>query len=111
VPGRKRVSQRERDDKGRERGITADLVCDFEQYINRKYAKELGERPITIYMIPTTRDELLQDVAEGLGDIAVGNITVTGARRTGSSARRIARCSRSPRTMPGRAASPRCATT
>jgi membrane-bound lytic murein transglycosylase MltF len=68
-------------DKGRERGITADLVRDFEQYINRKYAKELGKRPITVYMIPTTRDELLQDVADGMGDIAVGNITVTAARR------------------------------
>ncbi len=68
-------------DKGRERGITADLVRDFEQYINKKYAKELGKRPITVYMIPTTRDELLPDVAEGLGDIAAGNITATDARR------------------------------
>ncbi len=68
-------------DKGRERGITADLVRDFEQYINKKYAKELGKRPITIYMIPTTRDELLQDVASGLGDIAAGNLTVTDARK------------------------------
>jgi membrane-bound lytic murein transglycosylase MltF len=68
-------------DRGRERGITADLVRDFEQYINKKYAKELGKRPITVYMIPTTRDELLPDIAEGLGDIAAGNITVTDARR------------------------------
>jgi membrane-bound lytic murein transglycosylase MltF len=68
-------------DKGRERGITADLVRDFEQYINKKYAKELGKRPITIYMIPTTRDELLNDVANGLGDIAAGNLTVTDARK------------------------------
>ena len=68
-------------DKGRERGISADLVRDFEQYINKKYAKELGKRPVTIYMIPTTRDELLTDVAAGLGDIAVGNLTVTAARK------------------------------
>ena len=68
-------------DKGRERGITADLVRDFEQYINKKYAKDLGKRPITVYMIPTTRDELLQDVADGLGDIAIGNITVTDSRK------------------------------
>jgi membrane-bound lytic murein transglycosylase MltF len=68
-------------DKGRERGITADLVRDFEQYINKKYAKELGKRPITVFMVPTTRDELLQDVAAGLGDIAAGNLTVTDARK------------------------------
>jgi membrane-bound lytic murein transglycosylase MltF len=68
-------------DKGRERGITADFVRDFERYANRKYAKQLGKRPLTIYMIPTTRDELLQDIAAGLGDVAVGNLTVTDARR------------------------------
>ncbi len=68
-------------DKGRERGLTADNIRDFEQFLNKKYAKELGKRPITVFMIPTTRDELLQDVAEGLGDIAAGNLTVTDARK------------------------------
>jgi membrane-bound lytic murein transglycosylase MltF len=46
-------------DKARERGVSADNVRDFERYINRKYAKELGKRPITVYAIPTTRDALL----------------------------------------------------
>jgi membrane-bound lytic murein transglycosylase MltF len=68
-------------DNGRERGITADMVRDFEQYINKKYAKGLGKRPITVYLVPTTRDELLEDVAAGLGDIAAGNLTVTDARK------------------------------
>jgi len=68
-------------DKGRERGVTADTVRDFEQYINRKYAKKLGKRPITVLMIPTTRDELLKDVNDGLGDIAAGNLTATDERR------------------------------
>jgi membrane-bound lytic murein transglycosylase MltF len=68
-------------DKGRERGVVADTVRDFEQYINRKYAKKLGKRPITVVMIPTTRDELLKDVNDGLGDIAAGNLTATDERR------------------------------
>ena len=68
-------------DKGRERGITADTVRHFEQYINKKYAKQLGKRPITVVMSPTTRDELLKDVADGLGDIAAGNLTATDERR------------------------------
>jgi membrane-bound lytic murein transglycosylase MltF len=68
-------------DKGRERGVVADTVRDFEQYINRKYAKKLGKRPITVVMIPTTRDELLKDVDDGLGDIAAGNLTATDERR------------------------------
>ena len=55
-------------DKGRERGLTADNVRDFEGYINKKYQKQLGNRPITVYLVPTTRDLLLQKVADGLGD-------------------------------------------
>jgi membrane-bound lytic murein transglycosylase MltF len=68
-------------DKGRERGITADGVRDFERWINKRYAKQLGKRPITVFIIPTTRDKLLPEVVRGLGDIAVGNLTMTEERR------------------------------
>lgn len=67
-------------DKGRERGITADTVRDFERYVNQKYIKQLGRRPLTVVMLPTTRDKLLPDLAAGICDIAAGNITVTDAR-------------------------------
>ena len=67
-------------EKGRERGIAAELVRDFEQWLNKKYAKKLGKRPLTVYVSPTTRDELIDDVAEGLGDIAAGNLSVTTER-------------------------------
>jgi len=67
-------------DKGQERGVTAELVRDFEKYLNRKHARQLGKRPITVYMIPVTRDVLIPDVAKGLGDIAAGNLTETPAR-------------------------------
>ena len=36
---------------------------------------------MTVYLIPTTRDQLIQNVADGLGDIAAGNLTVTPARQ------------------------------
>lgn len=67
-------------DKGRERGLSAELLRDFEQHLNKKYAKSLGKRPITLYLIPTTRDRLLSDLSAGLGDIAAGNLTETPAR-------------------------------
>jgi membrane-bound lytic murein transglycosylase MltF len=67
-------------DRGRERGIAADTVRDFEIWLNQKYAKSLGNRPLTVLMVPRTRDRFLQDVADGLGDIAVGNLTVTESR-------------------------------
>jgi len=68
-------------DKGRERGLAAELIRDFEHFLNVKYAKQLGKRPLTIYIGPATRDRLLPDVAEGLADIAIGNLTVTDERR------------------------------
>jgi membrane-bound lytic murein transglycosylase MltF len=67
-------------DKGRERGLSAEIVRDFERWINKKYAKQLGKRPLTIYLVPATRDRLVPDVVEGLADIAVGNLTVTEER-------------------------------
>ena len=33
-------------DKGRERGITADQIRDFENYLNKKYKKKTGKSSI-----------------------------------------------------------------
>jgi membrane-bound lytic murein transglycosylase MltF len=68
-------------DKGRERGLSAELIRDFERWINQKYAKQLGKRPLTIYIVPATRDRLLPDTVAGLADMAVGNLTVTPERQ------------------------------
>ena len=67
-------------DKGRERGIAVELVRDWERYLNVKYAKQLGKRPLTIYVAPATRDKLLPYLTEGLADVAIGNLTVTEER-------------------------------
>ena len=67
-------------DKGRERGLGAELVRDFERWVNRKYAKRLGKRPLTVYIVAATRDKLLTDLNGGLADIAIGNLTVTEER-------------------------------
>jgi membrane-bound lytic murein transglycosylase MltF len=67
-------------DKGRERGVTAEIAREWERAINKKYAKRLGKRPLTVYLIPTTRDQLLPGLLEGRGDVAAGNITVTEDR-------------------------------
>lgn len=67
-------------DRGRQRGIAADFVQNFERYLNQKYAKRLRNRPLTVIMVPATRDRIFTDVANGLGDIAAGNLTVTPER-------------------------------
>ena len=38
-------------DKGRERGISADLIREFERWVNKKHAAELGKRPLTAVVI------------------------------------------------------------
>jgi membrane-bound lytic murein transglycosylase MltF len=67
-------------DNGRERGIAVELVRDWERYLNIKYAKQLGKRPLTIYILPATRNKLLPDLSQGLADVAIGNLTVTDER-------------------------------
>src|SRR5262245_43974881 len=67
-------------DKGRERGLAVELVRDWERYINVKYVKQLGKRPLTIYISPATRDKLLPDLNDGLADVSIGNLTVTEER-------------------------------
>ena len=64
-------------DKGRERGIAAELVRDFERWVNQKYAKQLGKRPLTVYIVAATRDTLGADLNGGLADIAVGYLSAT----------------------------------
>jgi membrane-bound lytic murein transglycosylase MltF len=65
-------------DRGRERGLTGELVRDFEHYVNRKY--KTGNRPLTAYIVPTTRDRLLSNLEAGRGDLAAGNLTITEER-------------------------------
>jgi membrane-bound lytic murein transglycosylase MltF len=67
-------------DKGRERGIAVELARDWERYLNVKYAKQLGKRPLTVYIGPATRDKLLPFVEYGLADVAIGNLTITDER-------------------------------
>ncbi|HQR30372.1 MAG TPA: transporter substrate-binding domain-containing protein, partial [Anaeromyxobacteraceae bacterium] len=68
-------------DRGRQTGIAADNIRAFEAWLNEKYAGQLKNRPITLLLIPATRDRLLSGVVDGVADIAVGNITVTEERR------------------------------
>jgi len=68
-------------DRGRERGLTVDSVRKFEEFLNKKYKKDLKRRPITVVLIPTTRDQLIPALLDGRADIAAGNITITEARK------------------------------
>jgi membrane-bound lytic murein transglycosylase MltF len=62
-----------------QRGLTYDLLREFEKYINKKLRKKTLR--IRLVVIPTKRDRLLPALAEGVGDIAAGNLTITPERQ------------------------------
>jgi membrane-bound lytic murein transglycosylase MltF len=66
-------------DRGQQRGITYDLLDEFEKFVNQKLkAKTLK---INVVYIPVQRDELIPGLVKGLGDIAVANLTITAQRQ------------------------------
>ena len=66
-------------DRGQQRGITYDLLEEFEKFVNQKFkAKTLK---INVVYIPVRRDELIPGLEKGLGDIAVANLTITSQRQ------------------------------
>ncbi|MDH5222632.1 MAG: transporter substrate-binding domain-containing protein [Betaproteobacteria bacterium] len=67
-------------ERGAPRGLSAELVREFEVWLNRKYRRELGARPISVVLIPVPRETLLQRLVEGRGDLAVANLTITPLR-------------------------------
>jgi membrane-bound lytic murein transglycosylase MltF len=66
-------------DKARIRGTTYDAFREFENYINKKL--KTGTRKIKVIFLPVPRDKLLPWLAEGRGDIAAANLTITDERR------------------------------
>jgi membrane-bound lytic murein transglycosylase MltF len=65
-------------DKGVQRGLTAENIQAFERWLNAKY--KTGAHPITVYAIPVTRDRMLPMLIDGKADIAAGNLTITAER-------------------------------
>ena len=62
-----------------QRGLSYDMLKEFEKYVNKRLKKKVLE--IKLVVIPTKRDRLLPALMEGLGDIAVGNLTITPRRK------------------------------
>ena len=67
------------EDRGRLRGASYEAVVEFERALNRKF--RTGSLPIECIFIPVPRDELISRLADGRGDLAVGDITVTPERQ------------------------------
>jgi len=65
-------------DGAEQRGLVAEWGKAFEEYL----AEEIGRvRSPTVVFIPVARDELLPGLAEGRGDLVMGNLTITPERQ------------------------------
>ncbi len=66
-------------DRGQQRGVVYDAGMELKKWLNRKY----GSRtlPFRVAFIPTSREKLLQKLADGLGDIVAANLTITPERQ------------------------------
>jgi membrane-bound lytic murein transglycosylase MltF len=65
-------------DGGTQRGITAELLREFEASLNKEL--KLGSRPLHVAAIPVLRDQLIPFLEEGRGDIAIATLTITPGR-------------------------------
>jgi membrane-bound lytic murein transglycosylase MltF len=65
-------------DKGQQYGITYDIGKEFEAWLNTRLKTK--KIKVSIVFIPVARDKLITGLAEGLGDIAAGNLTITDRR-------------------------------
>src|SRR6478609_8427541 len=57
-------------DRGAQRGITADTLRDFEVFLNQKYPHQA--QPFVVMAFPSTRERMIQAVIDGRADIAAG---------------------------------------
>ena len=59
-------------DRGRQRGISHDLLKEFEKFVNKKLKTKTLK--VNVVFIPVPRDELIPGLVKGLGDLAVANL-------------------------------------
>jgi len=65
-------------DRGRQRGLSYDLLKEFEKFVNKKLKTKTLK--VHVVFIPVRRDELIPGLIKGLGDLAVANLTITPER-------------------------------
>lgn len=61
-------------DQGQYRGVSVDLLEAFKNFINE--GNKHKALPVDIIFLPVNRDQLIPALVSGIGDIAVGNLTI-----------------------------------
>jgi membrane-bound lytic murein transglycosylase MltF len=66
-------------DGARQRGVAYESLVAFERFLNQTLANR--HMRVEVVILPVARDELIEAVSQGLGDLAVANLTITPERR------------------------------
>ena len=66
-------------DRGRQYGLSYESLKAFEKFVNKKLKTKTLK--LHVVFIPVSRDELMPSLLNGLGDIAVANLTITTQRQ------------------------------
>jgi membrane-bound lytic murein transglycosylase MltF len=66
-------------DGATQKGFAVDVMREFEKVLNERIGDKA--RPLRVVIIPVRRDQLLTHLAEGRGDLAFGNLTITPERQ------------------------------
>lgn len=66
------------DVNGNQRGISYDLMREFEDALNKK--RKTGNLRINIVFVPVGRDQLIPALLDGRGDVVAANLTITPDR-------------------------------
>lgn len=66
-------------DGAQPKGISYEIGTQFEKFINKR--EKTKTIKVKIVYLPTPRKQLLEKLASGYGDIALGNLTITDGRR------------------------------
>ena len=61
------------------RGLSYDTLVQFEQYVNRRL--KTGTLKLDVVFIPVNRDQIIPALENGIGDLAVSNMTITDNRQ------------------------------
>jgi membrane-bound lytic murein transglycosylase MltF len=66
-------------DKGRQIGVTAEAGHALEEFVNKQL--KTGNLLVHVAFVPVRREVILEQLEQGLGDIAAANLTITESRR------------------------------
>ncbi|WP_136808267.1 transglycosylase SLT domain-containing protein [Desulfosediminicola flagellatus] len=66
-------------DGAKPKGLSYEGIKAFENYVN-SLQKKKSHLKVGVMIIPTPRASLLQNLNDGIGDIAIGNLTITDKR-------------------------------